>query len=99
MRLIDWGSALSADDKAWALASGILGMEDRIAANEQQFAGVVEEGDYDDDYDDWKVAELEAEVAEREPAVELTGTGKDGKVLKLDLIAGLRAWDRANPAT
>jgi hypothetical protein len=56
----------------------------------------------DDDYDSWKVAELETEVTARNEMpdtsqVTVVGSGKDGKVLKSDLIDGLRAWDRENP--
>lgn len=57
----------------------------------------------DDDYDDWSVKELEAEVAKRndeaeteEDLVMVTGTGKNNAVRKPDLIAGLRAWDRTH---
>jgi|SRR6185295_11768128 len=59
-----------------------------------------------DDYESWKVADLEAEVVARNDladkrgtvsSVVVNGSGKDGKVLKADLIAGLRVWDRENP--
>lgn len=55
-----------------------------------------------DDYDKWPVKELEDEVSAREAmpdttAVTVTGTGKDGKVLKADLVKGLRLWDQENP--
>lgn len=56
-----------------------------------------------DDYDEWTVAELEAEVAKRnndpentDTPVEVVGTGSKGKVLKEDLIKGLRLWDSEN---
>lgn len=58
-----------------------------------------------DDYDDWTVAELNAEVTKRnddaeseEDTVTVTGTGTNGAVRKPDLIAGLRAWDRDHPS-
>lgn len=54
-----------------------------------------------DDYDEWTKAELEAEVAKRnadpenaDHQVEVTGTGRNGSVLKEDLIKGLRVWDQ-----
>ena len=55
-----------------------------------------------DDYDRWKVAELENEVKARDDLPDTTnvsveGTGADGKVLKADLIKGLRLWDQENP--
>lgn len=49
-------------------------------------------------YDDLKVAELEAEVARRIEAgadIQVDGSGKDGKVLKKDLVAALEADDDA----
>lgn len=55
-----------------------------------------EDEDDEDDYDDWKVSELQAEVDKRNAAgseIEVSGTGRDGKVLKADLIAALRADD------
>jgi hypothetical protein len=58
--------------------------------------------DVDDDYDKWTVAELEADVKARNEMpdtteVQIVGTGKDGKVIKTDLIKGLRLWDADNP--
>lgn len=58
--------------------------------------------DEPDDYDSWKVSELEAEVTARNDMenttnVEVVGTGASGKVLKDDLIKGLRLWDQENP--
>jgi hypothetical protein len=55
-----------------------------------------------DDYDSWKKPELEAEVKARNEMadtsdVEVQGTGKDGAVLKEDLVKGLRLWDQENP--
>lgn len=60
------------------------------------------EDEIDDDYDSWKVGELNAEVTARNElpetsAVEVVGTGKDGAVTKPDLIKGLRLWDVENP--
>lgn len=60
----------------------------------------------EDDYDSWKVNELEAEVAARNDLAEkrdevspvvVEGTGKDGAVRKADLVKGLRLWDQENP--
>jgi hypothetical protein len=55
-----------------------------------------------DDYDTWKVSELESEIPLRNEIpgtdpVEVVGTGKDGKVVKADLIKALRLWDQINP--
>jgi hypothetical protein len=67
---------------------------------------IVEESENDDDYDAWKVRELEAEVEARNKLaedrddvtmVEVTGTGTGGAVRKPDLIKGLRIWDDENP--
>lgn len=58
--------------------------------------------DTEDDYDSWKVSELEDEVAARNEMegtsqVTVEGTGKDGAVRKADLVKGLRVWDQENP--
>jgi hypothetical protein len=55
-----------------------------------------------DDYETWNKADLESEVdarnaLENSGEVEVVGTGKDGAVLKADLIKGLRLWDQENP--
>jgi hypothetical protein len=55
-----------------------------------------------DDYDQWKVGELEAEVKARNDLpdtsqVSVVGTGKDGNITKPDLVKGLRLWDQENP--
>jgi hypothetical protein len=60
---------------------------------------VVDEGD---DYDQWKVPELEAEVKARNELegtseVTVTGTGTNGNITKPDLVKGLRLWDQENP--
>lgn len=54
------------------------------------------------DYDKWKISELEDEIAARNEmadttSVSVTGTGKDGKIVKADLVKGLRLWDDENP--
>lgn len=58
----------------------------------------VGEGDddtaYDDDYDQWKVAELKAEADGRDPKVEYASDAR-----KQDVIDGLRAWDREHGDT
>lgn len=66
-----------------------------------------DEDDEGDDYDTWPVADLEQEVTARNDlandsdgkigSVEVHGTGKDGRLLKADLIKGLRLWDVENP--
>jgi hypothetical protein len=55
-----------------------------------------------DDYDRWKKPELEAEVKARNEMpdtseVTVIGTGRDGAILKEDLVKGLRLWDIDNP--
>lgn len=59
-----------------------------------------------DDYDEWTVADLETEVADRNEIagdredvseVVVEGTGKNGAVRKADLIKGLRLWDQEHP--
>lgn len=60
------------------------------------------DGDEGDDYDQWKVSELEAEVTARNAMPDTTevtveGTGANGKVTKSDLVKGLRLWDNENP--
>lgn len=56
----------------------------------------------EDDYDRWTVKELEDEVEARNKManvsdVEVTGTGQNGKILKADMVKGLRLWDQENP--
>jgi hypothetical protein len=55
-----------------------------------------------DDYDRWTVEELNDEMNDRntdpertKDAIAVTGTGRNGKVLKADVIAALRADDNA----
>jgi hypothetical protein len=65
-------------------------------------AGAPEDEPVEDDYDTWSKADLETEVTARNDLadtsdVEVTGTGKDGAVLKADLVKGLRLWDQENP--
>lgn len=67
-----------------------------------QFVDPTGGGVVEDDYPQWKVAELEAEVKARNDlpdttSVEVVGTGKDGAVTKPDLVKGLRLWDQMNP--
>lgn len=95
MRQINWDEPLSDDDVAWLRGSGILNVEDAIRRNQAQF---VDDGaDEDaDDYDQWKVSELQAEADSRDPRPVVTGTGKNGAVTKADLIAALRVWDQEN---
>jgi hypothetical protein len=55
-----------------------------------------------DDYDSWSKADLEDEVTARNALantsqVEVHGTGKNGNVLAVDLVKGLRLWDQENP--
>lgn len=55
-----------------------------------------------EDYTKWSVPDLEEEVDARNAMpntseVPVTGTGKDGKVVKADLVKGLRLWDDENP--
>lgn len=55
-----------------------------------------------DDYETWTKDDLEAEVTARNGLpetgdVEVVGTGKDGNVLKADIVKGLRLWDQEYP--
>lgn len=69
-------------------------------------ADAIEPDEEGDDYDQWKVAELKAEVEARNAlaeqredvtAVQIEGTGKDGAVTKSDVVKALRIWDDENP--
>jgi hypothetical protein len=66
-------------------------------------ADAPDDEDDSDDYDTWNKADLESEVEarngldNRKTDVEVVGTGKDGAVLKADMIKGLRLWDLENP--
>lgn len=56
----------------------------------------------EDDYDQWKLPELEAEVKARNEMPDTTdvtiqATGSGGKILKADIVKGLRLWDQENP--
>jgi hypothetical protein len=103
MRKIDWDRPLSDEDKLWLSTTGILGIEDRIKANEEQFTTSVEdEGDEDnnevqDDYDTWTVPQLKEEVESRKPHPNVTGTGAGGKPIAADYIRALRSWDVEHP--
>jgi hypothetical protein len=48
-------------------------------------------GTVEDDYDQWKVAELRDEAAKRQPPVDVTDLKKD------EIITAMRAWDAAHP--
>lgn len=70
-----------------------------VVPEEESDSDAEDEGD---DYDSWKVAELEAEVTARNNMpdtsdVTVEATGKDGKTLKADMVKGLRLWDQENP--
>lgn len=54
------------------------------------------------DYDEWKRAELDAELAKRIEAgktIEVTGTGQGGNVVAADIAAALKADDEAQAAS
>lgn len=63
------------------------------------------EGYTEEDYTAWKVTDLEAEVTDRnkeredDALIQVEGTGKDGKVLKTDLVSALVADDAAHEPT
>lgn len=65
-------------------------------------ADPVTDEDEEDDYDTWTKPDLEAEVSarngldNRKTDVTVVGTGKDGAVLKADMVKGLRLWDQEN---
>jgi hypothetical protein len=50
----------------------------------------------EDDYETWKVAELENECNTRDPKAEVVATGANGPV-KPDFIKALRLWDQEHP--
>lgn len=86
-------------ERAEGTGDGAPVLVDPTAAGD---ADVSEEDPEGDDYNQWKVAELEAEVKARNELpdtseVTVEGTGKDGAVRKDDLVKGLRLWDRENP--
>lgn len=103
MRKIDWEKPLSDADVAWLNTTGILGIEARIKANREQFSDAPTDDveGFEDDYDEWKVGELEAEVAKREliAPIDVVATGAHDKVLKADMVKALRLWDQTNPDT
>lgn len=111
MRQINWGSPLSEEDMTWLRQSGILyangglPLEHAIRLNQGQAIPANDEDneleDQDDDYDEWSKEDLEAEVENRRELgdIRVTGTGKNGNVLKGDLIQALRSWDQENGDT
>lgn len=99
----------SAMDPAARVADPVPGMGDGapvlVDPREQDNPGPEGTEDEDlvpDDYDQWKVSELENEVTARNEMPDTTmvtveGTGKNNSVTKPDLIKGLRLWDQENP--
>lgn len=105
MRNIDWTRPLSEDDKAWALQRDlhdkVAANEAEFAEDEPQVEVVddpqqvvdppaAEDVAPDDDYDQWKVAELRAEAHQREIA-------DNGTMKRPELIAALRKYDAEHP--
>lgn len=100
MRKIDWTGPLSDEDKLWLSTTGILGIEDRIKANEREFNednSDDEDEEIEDNYDTWTVAQLKDEVDTRNPRPNVTATGSGGKPLAVDYVRALRSWDAENP--
>ncbi len=65
-------------------------------------AGAGEGDEVTDDYDNWSKDDLADEINDRntdpertKPAIEVTGTGSNGRVLVADMKAALRADDKA----
>ncbi len=93
----------SALDAQARVADQVPGVEGAILVDPTDAGDApVEDEPEADDYDQWKVAELEREVAARNELPEsgevtVIGTGRDGNVTKPDLIKGLRLWDQENP--
>lgn len=87
--------ALTEDEKVWLQT---WDKHDLIAANEAEYgdAGVDQDDDDEDegdDYDSWKVAELEAEVAKRNKGRDEDDLIEPESGRKADLIAALREDD------
>ena len=83
---------LTDEERAYLL---MRGEESRVRTQDQQYPAVDEEAEEeleDDDYDDWTVAELQAQVKTR---VEGGATITPASQKKADLIAALRADDAA----
>lgn len=58
--------------------------------------------DEGDDYESWKVSDLDDEIKARNQIegatpVEVVGTGSGGNVTKPDLVKAMRLWDDQNP--
>lgn len=103
------GVTRSALDPAARVADPVEGMgagSPVLVVPTEEGADDVPTEDDGDDYDQWKVNELEAEVKARDEIadkredvsfVKIDGTGKNQAVTKGDLIKGLRLWDQENP--
>lgn len=94
-------SALDAEARAAELSAG-TGNGAPVLVNPSNADAQPDQDVEGDDYDQWKKPELEAEVKARNDLPDTTqvtveGTGKDGAVLKEDLVKGLRLWDNENP--
>jgi hypothetical protein len=93
MRNIDWEKALTEEDMKWLSQRMTPELEDKINQNKSKFkTSAIKTGEFQDDYDKWKVDELKTEAEGREPAIDVTGLKT-----KVDLIAALRTWDAEHP--
>jgi len=92
---------LTDEEKEWLRSWDQHGLIQALEAEDQEKQTINPDPeetpeDEDDDYDEWTLAELEEEVAKRDPSPEVVATGKGGKALKADLIKALRLWDQEN---
>jgi len=83
--------ALTDEERAYLL---MRGEESRVKTQDQQYPADMDEAEEEpDDYDDWTVPELQAQVKTR---VEGGATITPASSKKVDLIAALRQDDAAN---
>jgi hypothetical protein len=101
----DTGTKSALDPSATALGDPIEGIgqgSPQLIDPTKPVDEMADDEDEGDDYDQWNKVDLENEVEARNALensgpVEVIGTGKDGNVLKPDLVKGLRLWDQENP--
>lgn len=81
---------------------GQLGAPQLVDPTQPTADAEITEDDDLEDYDSWSKEDLDKEVVARNKMadtseVTVVGTGKDGNVLKADLVKGLKLWDQENP--
>lgn len=98
----EYADAEAGTDEATQSALDPTSRTGQLADNAVTPVDPTEEPPADDDYESWKVQELEDEVKARNDLADTTevtvvGTGTNGNTTKPDLIKGLRLWDQENP--